>query len=51
VNGLKTDMRGARREVRPQAAPNRLGVAQQDHRIDEPVTAAVGELSLGKALA
>src|SRR5258708_19740938 len=43
-------MRGAGREVRPQAAPDRLGVTPEYHRIDEPVTAAVGQLSLGKAL-
>src|SRR5216684_6159044 len=48
VDGLQTDMRGAGREVRPQAAPDRVGVAPQDHRIDEPVTTAVGELSLVK---
>src|SRR6266566_6231154 len=51
VDGLQTDMRGAGREVRPQAAPDRVGVAPQDHRIDEPVTTAVGELSLSEALA
>ena len=51
VDGLQTDMRGAGREVRPQAAPDRVGVAPQDHRIDEPVTTAVGELGLGKTLA
>src|ERR1700676_810931 len=43
-------MRGAGREVRPQAAPDRLDVTPEYHRIDEPVTAAVGQLSLGKAL-
>ena len=51
VDGLQTDMRGAGREVRPQAAPDRVGVAPQNHRIDEPVATAVGELSLGEALA
>ena len=51
VDELQTDMRGAGREVRPQAAPDRVGVAPQNHRIDEPVTIAVGELSLGEALA
>jgi len=51
VDGLQTDMRGTGREVRPQAAPDRVGIAPQDHRIDEPVATAVGELSLGEALA
>src|SRR5260370_39453934 len=50
VDRLQTDMRGAGREVRPQPAPDRLGVTPQYHRIDEPITAAVGQLSLGKAL-
>src|ERR1700752_1192573 len=50
VDRLQTDVRGAGREVRPQAAPDRLGVTPEYHRIDEPVTAAVGQLSLGKAL-
>src|SRR5438552_1120407 len=50
VDRLQTDMRGAGREVRPQPAPDRLGVTPQYHRIDEPVIAAVGQLSLGKAL-
>lgn len=43
-------MRGAGREVRPHAAPDRLGVTREYHRIDEPVTATVGQVSLGKAL-
>src|SRR4051812_14335517 len=51
VDGLQTDMRGAGREVRPQAAPDRVGVAPQHHRIDEPVATAIGELDLGEALA
>ena len=37
VNGLQTDMRGASREMRPPAALDRVGVAPQDHRIDEPI--------------
>jgi hypothetical protein len=37
VDRLQTNMRGAGREVRPQAAPDRVRVAPQDHRIDEPV--------------
>ena len=44
-------MRGAGGKVRTQAALDRVGIAPQDHRIDEPVATAVGELSLGKALA
>src|SRR6266513_3825847 len=51
VDGLQTDMRGAGREVRPQAALDRVRIAPQDHRIDEPVATAVGELSLSEALA
>src|SRR5215475_4665932 len=51
VDGLQTDMRGAGREVRPQAVPDRIGVAPQNHRIDEPVAAAVVELSFRKNLA
>jgi hypothetical protein len=51
VAGLQTHMRGADSEVRPQAAPDSVGGAPQDHRIDEPVATAVGELSLGEALA
>src|ERR1700730_970994 len=51
VNGLQTYMRGAGGEMPPQAPPDRLDIAPQDHRIDEPVAAAVGELSLGEALA
>jgi hypothetical protein len=50
VDRLQTDKRGAGREVRPQAAPDRLGVTREYHPIDEPVTAAVSQLSLGKAL-
>src|SRR4051812_32143416 len=42
--------RGAGPEVRPQAAPDPLGVTQEYHPIDEPVTADVSQLSLGKAL-
>src|SRR3984957_15925841 len=51
VNGLQTYVRGTGREVRPQAAPNRVGVPPQNHRIDKPIAAAVGALILREALA
>src|SRR5690348_18128497 len=44
-------MSGAGLEVAAQAAPYRLGVAPQAHRVDEPVAAAVGQVGLAEALA
>src|SRR6476659_10812065 len=50
VDGLQADMRGARREVLSQAALDRVGIAPENHRINEPVVAAVGQFILGEAL-
>ncbi len=49
VDRLEADMRGARVEMRVQLALDRRGVAPGDHRVDEPVVAAIGELGLGEA--
>ena len=50
VHGLRQTW-VARPRSRPQAALDRIAVAPQDHRIDEPVAAAVGEFCFGEALA
>src|SRR6478672_9309675 len=42
---------GCRQTCVSQAAPDCVGIAPQDHRIDEPVAAAIGQLILGEALA
>ena len=51
VDRLHTDMGGAGRKVRLQAAPDCVGVTPQHHRVDEPVTTSVSELGLSKTLA
>jgi len=43
VDRPQTYVRGASREVHPQAAPDRVGVAPKNHRTDKQATAAIGE--------
>ena len=45
---LQADVIGAGLEVRVHRLGDRLGRAVRDHRVDQPVAAAVGQLALAK---